>query len=149
VAWWAATRIMAEVGDLVQRARDGHTGQVLDRRTIRRSGGDVCGLHHARGDEERGFLGLGLKTGSYGLVIWASKSPRRFLGLGLKTTAMVYQWFGLKTTRTVFSGLASKPVVTISPSLTSKLAARVSRFKPQNRQLRFSDLGLKITATVF
>jgi hypothetical protein len=32
-----------------------------------------------------GFLGLGLKTGSFGLVIWASKSPRRFLGLGLKT----------------------------------------------------------------
>jgi hypothetical protein len=32
-----------------------------------------------------GFLGLALKTGSSGLVIWASKSPRRFLGLGLKT----------------------------------------------------------------
>jgi hypothetical protein len=32
-----------------------------------------------------GFLGLGLKTGSYDLVIWASKSPRRFLGLCLKT----------------------------------------------------------------
>jgi hypothetical protein len=32
-----------------------------------------------------GFPGLDLKTGSYGLVIWASKSPRRFLGLGLKT----------------------------------------------------------------
>jgi hypothetical protein len=32
-----------------------------------------------------GFSGLGLKTVSYGLVIWASKSPRRFLGLGLKT----------------------------------------------------------------
>jgi hypothetical protein len=31
------------------------------------------------------FLGLGLKIGSYGLVIWASKSPGRFLGLGLKT----------------------------------------------------------------
>jgi hypothetical protein len=31
------------------------------------------------------FLGLGLKTGSSGLVIWASKSPRRFLGLSLKT----------------------------------------------------------------
>jgi hypothetical protein len=31
------------------------------------------------------FPDLGLKTGSYGLVIWASKSPRRFLGLGLKT----------------------------------------------------------------
>jgi hypothetical protein len=32
-----------------------------------------------------GFPGLGLKTGSYGLVIWASKSLQRFLGLGLKT----------------------------------------------------------------
>jgi hypothetical protein len=32
-----------------------------------------------------GFTGLGLKTGSSGLVIWASKSPRWFLGLGLKT----------------------------------------------------------------
>jgi hypothetical protein len=32
-----------------------------------------------------GFPGLGLKTGSFGLVIWALKSPRRFLGLGLKT----------------------------------------------------------------
>jgi hypothetical protein len=32
-----------------------------------------------------GFPGLGLKTGSFGLVIRASKSPRRFLGLCLKT----------------------------------------------------------------
>jgi hypothetical protein len=32
-----------------------------------------------------GFPGLSLKTGSSGLVIWASKSPRRFLGLDLKT----------------------------------------------------------------
>jgi hypothetical protein len=32
-----------------------------------------------------GFSGLGIKTCSSGLVIWASKSPRRFLGLGLKT----------------------------------------------------------------
>jgi hypothetical protein len=32
-----------------------------------------------------GFLGLGLKINSYGLVIWASKSPRQFPGLGLKT----------------------------------------------------------------
>ncbi len=39
-----------------------------------------------------GFSGLGLKTGSSGLVIWASKSPRRFLGLGLKTKwASVYR----------------------------------------------------------
>jgi hypothetical protein len=32
-----------------------------------------------------GFPSLGLKTGSSGLVIWASKTPRRFLGLGIKT----------------------------------------------------------------
>jgi hypothetical protein len=31
-----------------------------------------------------GFPGLDLKTDRFGLVIWASKSPRRFLGLGLK-----------------------------------------------------------------
>jgi hypothetical protein len=32
-----------------------------------------------------GFPSLGLKIGSSGLMIWASKSLRRFLGLGLKT----------------------------------------------------------------
>jgi hypothetical protein len=32
-----------------------------------------------------GFPSLGLKTSSCGLVIWASKSPRRFLDLSLKT----------------------------------------------------------------
>jgi hypothetical protein len=32
-----------------------------------------------------GFLELGLKTGSSGLMIYASKSLRRFLGLGFKT----------------------------------------------------------------
>jgi hypothetical protein len=32
----------------------------------------------------RGFPSLGLKTGSYGLVILASKSLRQFLSLGLK-----------------------------------------------------------------
>jgi hypothetical protein len=56
-AWRAAMRIMVGVGDLVQRIGDGRTGLVLSGRTIERSGGAVCGLHHARGDEERGFLG--------------------------------------------------------------------------------------------
>jgi hypothetical protein len=46
-ARWAATRIMAGVGDLVQRTRDGHTGRVLDGQTIGSSGDTVCGLHHA------------------------------------------------------------------------------------------------------
>jgi hypothetical protein len=40
-----------------------------------------------------GFLCFVLKTGSCGLVIWASKSPRRFLGLAIKITA-TFSWFG-------------------------------------------------------
>jgi hypothetical protein len=32
-----------------------------------------------------GFLGLGLKTDSFGLLIWSSKSLQRFLGLCIKT----------------------------------------------------------------
>jgi hypothetical protein len=56
-AWRAATRIMIEVEDLVQRTGDDHTGRVLSGRVIERSGDAVCGLHHARGDEECGFLG--------------------------------------------------------------------------------------------
>jgi hypothetical protein len=56
-AWRAATRIVAGVGDLVQRTRDGRTGWVLSNRVIERLGRAVCGLHRAREDEERGFLG--------------------------------------------------------------------------------------------
>jgi hypothetical protein len=56
-AWRAATRIIAGVGDLMQRTGDGRRSRVLSGRAIKRSGGVVCGLHHARGDEERGFLG--------------------------------------------------------------------------------------------
>jgi hypothetical protein len=50
VAWCAATSTVAEVGDLLQRTRDGHTGRVLDGQAVERSGGAVCGLHLARGD---------------------------------------------------------------------------------------------------
>jgi hypothetical protein len=57
VAWRAATRIMARVGDLVQRTGDGRTSRVLGGWMIERLGGDVCNLHHACGDEEREFLG--------------------------------------------------------------------------------------------
>jgi hypothetical protein len=39
-----------------------------------------------------GFSGLGLKTGSSGLVIWVLKSAQRFLDLGLKTKqTLVYR----------------------------------------------------------
>jgi hypothetical protein len=34
-----------------------------------------------------GFSDLGLKIGSFGLVIWASKSPRWFIGLGHQNQA--------------------------------------------------------------
>jgi hypothetical protein len=56
-AWRAAMRIMAGVGDLVQRTGDGRTGQVLSSRVIERSGSAVCGLHRAHRDEECGFFG--------------------------------------------------------------------------------------------
>jgi hypothetical protein len=50
-------RIMAGVGDLVQRIGDDRTGRVLDSWTIEKSGDVVCGLHRARGDKKREFLG--------------------------------------------------------------------------------------------
>jgi hypothetical protein len=57
VTWHAVMRIVAGVGDLLHRTRDGRTGRVLSDRAIERSGGAMCGLHHACGDEERVFLG--------------------------------------------------------------------------------------------
>jgi hypothetical protein len=64
-------------------------GRILGSQTIRRSDNAVCGLQHAREDEEREFFG------------WVSK-PR----------SMVFQWFGLKTAGTISPGLTSKPVIT-------------------------------------
>jgi hypothetical protein len=64
---------------------------------IKRSGDAVCGLHHAQGDEECGFLGLASKprsTVSPGLaskpvatvlVVWPQNHSLGFPGLGLKT----------------------------------------------------------------
>jgi hypothetical protein len=57
VVWRVATRIMAGVGDLVQRTEDGRTGRVLSGQTIEKSGDAMCSLHRARGDEEHRFLG--------------------------------------------------------------------------------------------
>jgi hypothetical protein len=56
-AWRAVTRTVAGVGDLVQRTEDGRTGRILGGRAVERSSGTVCGLHLARGDLEREFLG--------------------------------------------------------------------------------------------
>jgi hypothetical protein len=52
-----AMMIVIGVGDLVQRIGDGRTAQELGGRVTDRSGGTVCGLHRAHGDEKRGFLG--------------------------------------------------------------------------------------------
>jgi hypothetical protein len=49
-AWCAVMRIVAGVGDLVQRTRDGRTGRVLGGQAVKRSGGTVCSLHLACGD---------------------------------------------------------------------------------------------------
>jgi hypothetical protein len=48
--WHAVTRIVAGIGDVVQRTGDGRTGRVLGGRAVERQGGAVCGLHLARGD---------------------------------------------------------------------------------------------------
>jgi hypothetical protein len=50
VAWRAATKTVAGVGDLVQRTGDGRIGRVLGGRAVERSGGAVCGLHLTHGD---------------------------------------------------------------------------------------------------
>jgi hypothetical protein len=50
------TKIVAGVGDLMQRTGDGLTCRVLGGQMIRRSGDAVCSLHCLRGDEERVFL---------------------------------------------------------------------------------------------
>jgi hypothetical protein len=90
VAWCAAMRIVAEVGDLVQRTTDRRTGRVLGGRAIERSGGAMCGLHYPRGDEERGFLGRASKP-MLMVCEW----------FDLKATRTVCECFDLKTTRTV------------------------------------------------
>jgi hypothetical protein len=52
----------------------------------------VCFLVEPQNQGGGGIPGLGLKTGSYGLVICALKSLRRFLGLSLKTKqVLVYR----------------------------------------------------------
>jgi hypothetical protein len=68
--------------------------------------------------------------------------------LSSKPAATVFGGLTSKPAATASDGLASKPDATVSNGLTSKSGVTVSRFGPQNRQLWFGDLGLKITATV-
>jgi hypothetical protein len=105
--------------------QDGRTGQVLNGQAIERLDGAVCSLHHAHEDEKLRFHG------------WASKP-----------VATVFSDLTSKPVAMGFSGLASKPMVTVSPVFASKPVAQVSRFGPQNWQVRFGDLDFKITTTV-
>jgi hypothetical protein len=61
-------RLAMEVGPtsptLARLGRGFVPGQVLGDRAIKKSGGAVCGLHCAHGDEERMFLGSALKPWS-------------------------------------------------------------------------------------
>jgi hypothetical protein len=97
-AWHAVIRIMAGVGDLVQRTGDGYTGRVIGARAIERSGGVVCGLHHARGGKERGFLVEPQNQVLPFVNGLASKPLIRFLiSLGLKIDGDGFLRYGLKT----------------------------------------------------
>jgi hypothetical protein len=80
-----------------------------------------------------------------------------FTGLALKLVATVSDGLASKPAATISSGLTSKPAATVFSGLASKLVATVSSgltskptvgflVEPQNRQLRFDDLRLKITA---
>jgi hypothetical protein len=69
----------------------------------------VCGLHRARGDEEREFFDRASKAMST-VCQWFC----------LKTTGTICQWFDLKNTEMVSSGLTSIPVATVSSGLALK-----------------------------
>jgi hypothetical protein len=56
-AWRVVMMIVVGVGDQMQRTGDSRTGRVLGDWVIERSGDIVCGMHRAREDEKRGFLG--------------------------------------------------------------------------------------------
>jgi hypothetical protein len=94
------------------------------------------------------FPSLGLKTDSYSLVIWGSKSSRRFLGLGLKTKQtsvcrLHHKTDGGRMARDTRRDLAAcftwKEVVLGFPSLASRLAeTRWAASDPATLTLPFS-----------
>jgi hypothetical protein len=85
---------------------------------------------------------------------------RFFVGLTSKPVVMISNGLSSNRAATVFSGLTSKLVATVSSGLALKPVVGFLiepqnqgddgffRFGPQNWQLRFDDLCLKITTTV-
>jgi hypothetical protein len=85
VAWWAVTRIMVGVGDLMQRTGDGRTGRVLGGQTIGRSGDvvlrSVSFLVEPQNKCQWFASGLGSKPLGWFVSGLASKAVRRFLSV--------------------------------------------------------------------
>jgi hypothetical protein len=79
-----------------------------------------------------------VETRSVGFLVEPQNQGLRFVsGLASKPLG----WF--------VSGLTSKPLGRFPPIWPQNRWLRVFRFGPQNRQLRFGDLGFKITMMVF
>jgi hypothetical protein len=101
-----------------------------------------------------GFSSLSLKTDSYSLVIWASKSPQRFLSLGLKTKCtMVYRlWHKTyrrmkmvrDTRRDLVACFTRKQVKLGFPSLASKLVEAWRRWCMWHHRRGHVELKLKM-----
>jgi hypothetical protein len=120
--WCAVIRIMTVVGDLVQRTGDGHTGRVIER-----SGGPVCSLHHASGEEKHEFLGWASKPRSM-VCHWFDLKPlERFLPILPQNRWRRFSWFGIKTMGDVFLFSASKPSRLRFVGCTRKLMERGQR----------------------
>jgi hypothetical protein len=91
-----------------------------------------------------------VETMSVCFLVEHQKQGRRFVsGLALKPLGQFVSGLALKPLERFVSRFSIKTTGTVSPDFTSKPVARVFRFGPQNRQVRFGDLGLKITVTVF
>jgi hypothetical protein len=110
----AMMSIVVGVGDLVQRTRDGHTGQILGGRMIRRSGDAVCGLHRARGDEGAGILVVPQNQVRRFVSGLASKPLGRFLRFDLKPGGDGFLVEPQNQGGGGFPGLVLKVITTIS-----------------------------------
>jgi hypothetical protein len=136
---------------MVQRTRDGRTGQVLSGRMIGRSGDAVCGLPVHVEKRNAGFLVEPQNQGRRFISDWASKPLERF---SLVWPPNRWQWFSSLASKpmvTVYSGLASKLVVMVSLSLASKPVVGFL-VEPQNQggggflslRLKIGSYGLMI-----